>query len=318
MADSFSTLADLAKVNDANLADIDVTDILDDAPFLKALAADESSNGETHKYLKETGAPVVGFRAANDGRENSKSADTLVTVTPKILDASFTVDKAVADIYRRGPNAWLGREGVRHWRAAISLAEKQLLYGTGQEAGGFTGLADASTIDAVADTMVVDAGGTTAATASSVFAVRTNANGTDVTLIGAGEGGNSPSIALKMGETIVQRVAGATGTYPAYYTPAMAWLALQIGSAYSVGRIANLTADAGKGLTDDLIADMLSQFPATRKPNYLVCSRRSLKQLQQSRTATNATGAPAPFPTESHNVPLVVTDSVKDTEAILA
>jgi hypothetical protein len=45
-------------------------------------------------------------------------------------------------------------------------------------------------------------------------------------------------------------------------------------------------------------------------------SRRSLFQLQSSRTATNATGAPAPIPVESHNIPIAVTDSIVDTEKL--
>jgi len=121
---------------------------------------------------------------------------------------------------------------------------------------------------------------------------------------------------IELGETTIQRVAGATGFYPAYWTPASVWLGLQMGGAYSVGRIANLTADAGKGLTDDLIADLLSQFPAGMGPTLLVCSRRSLKQLQQSRTATNQTGAPAPFPSDSFGVPLITTDAIIDTEPL--
>ncbi|TWT51835.1 hypothetical protein KOR42_33080 [Thalassoglobus neptunius] len=315
MANVYMTLADIAKINDKNLADIEVTDLLDDAPVLKVLGADESSNGESHKYTKETGAPVVGFRAANDGRENKASADTLVTIALKILDASFTVDKAVADIHNKGPEYILAREGRRHLKAAMAGAEAQFFYGVGADSAGFAALADNAGLNGLSDAMVVNATGTTADTGSSVWAIRTNDSGSDLMAIGGGRGNSGFNI--EWGETEVIRAAGSTGFYPAYFTPISAWMGLQIGSAYSVGRIANLTADAGKGLTDDLIAELLSKFPATRKPNLLAMSRRSLLQLQQSRTATNATGAPAPFPTESHNVPIVVTDSIGNTEALL-
>ena len=79
-----------------------------------------------------------------------------------------------------------------------------------------------------------------------------------------------------------------------------------------------LTADTGKGLTDLLIADLLSRFPASRPPTELVMNRRSLMQLQKSRTATNATGAPAPIPTESFGVPIIVTDQISSTEALVS
>lgn len=315
MADSFLTLADIAKINDQNLADIEVSDLLDDAPLLALLAAEGSSNGESHKYVKETGAPTVGFRSANDGRENSKSADTLVTIALKIFDASFTVDKAVADIHYRGPEYVISRESRRHLRASFFGAEGQFLYGT--DAAGFDGLADNAGLDKKDDTMVYDAGGTTADTASDVWLIRTNSMGTDVAAIG---GGRTPGTGfnIEVGETIVQRVAGATGTYPAYYTPISAWMGLQIGSAHSVGRIVNLTEDNGATLTDDMISEALSKFPASRRPNVIAMSRRSLKQLQQSRTATNATGVPAPFPTESFGVQIVATDSISDTQALVA
>ena len=109
MADSFLTLADLAKVNDQNNADYGISDLLDEAPVLRTMAA-EPTDGDTHKYLKQTGAPTVGFRTVNDGRENTKSADTEVTVTLKLLDCSFVVDKAIADQYRFGASAYIGRE----------------------------------------------------------------------------------------------------------------------------------------------------------------------------------------------------------------
>lgn len=312
MADTYLGLTELLKIADMNLADLNVTDLLQDAPLLAALAAGPASNGTQHKYLKETGAPVVGFRAVNAGLENSVSADTLVTITLKILAASFTCDKALADSFPKGAQAWLAREGLRQLKAAFAGAEGQLLYGVGADAAGFVGLADATTLDGLADAMVVNAAGTTAATGSSVFLIRTNADGNDCTLIA----GNDAKI--DVGETVVQRVEDGTGKhYPAYFTPIEGWLGLQIGSAYSVGRIANLTADANKGLTDALIYDALAKFPASRQPNVIAMNRRSLAQLRKSRTATNVTGAPAPRPTEVEGIPIVVTDQIKSTEALL-
>jgi len=41
-----------------------------------------------------------------------------------------------------------------------------------------------------------------------------------------------------------------------------------------------------------------------------------LKQLRDSRTATNVTGAPAPRPTEVEGIPIIVTDAIVNTEAV--
>lgn len=311
MANVYTTLADLVKINDQNLADLDVSDLLDEAPLLKRLFAQTASNGTEHKYLKQTGEPAVGFRDANDGRENKASADTLVTVTLKILDASFACDKALADAYRKGRDAYIAREANRHLRAAFKEAEQQIFYGTGNDAAGFAGLATNALFDALADTAtVVNAGGTTASTGSSCWLFRTNENACSLI---TGEDGE-----MKIGESVVQRVAGATGFYPAYWTPITAWLGLQLGGVYDIVRIANLTADSGKGLTDALISTAISKFKASGAPNLIACSRRSLRQLQSSRTATNPTGAPAPFPQDSFGIPIVVTDQIVDTETLLA
>jgi len=310
MADVYTSLADLIEINDMNLADLEVTDLLDDAPLLAALAADVASNGTEHKYLKETGAPVVGFRAANNGRENKASADTLVTVTLKILDASFAVDMALANAYKRGPQAYVAREARRHLKAAFATAEAQLVRGVSADAAGFVGLLAAETIDAVADAMVYNAAGDTADSCTTVLAIRSNADGNDVTLITGNDG------RIDMGDTVAQRMAGATGWYPGLWTPISGWLGLQIGSAQSVGRIANLDSD--HTLDDDMLSELLSLFPETRQPTHFVMNKTSRKNLQKSRTATNSTGAPAPIPTEAFGIPILTTTAIPSNLAVLA
>jgi len=310
MAHEFLTLADLVKVNDRNLADRDITDLLQDAPLMRALAADVASNGTTHKYLKETGAPVVGFRSPNTGRDNSKSADTEVSIDLKILDGSFAVDKALADAYHMGPEAYVAREAVRSLRACFFAAERQFVNGTGAAADGFVGLADALDAD---HEMVVDAEGDSEGTASSVYLIRTHADLNDAVAITGRDG------QLDIGETVTQRLADGDGkTYSGYYTPIEGWLGLQIGGLRSVGRIINLTAQSGKTLTDALIYQAFSRFPASRMPNLIVMNRRSREQLRASRTATNVTGAPAPIPTDVDGVEILTTDAIGSDESILS
>lgn len=315
MANDILTVADcIADAHD--IADIEVSDLLNRSPFLRMLPVTDSSNGEVHKYTKETGAPVVGFRAENTGREYDHSVDTLVTVNLKILDYSWLVDKAVADRWRKGGHrALIAREGRRHMRAAFYKAESQFLNGTvtanGGDSAGFAGFANAAGLDAIADEMVVNAGGTTADTAASCYMVRLGEDAVSAVMIQ-----DSP---MELGETTVVQhdPAGDQNYHPAYYTPASTWLSIQIGGARDICRIANLTEDSGKGLTDDLIFDGFSKFAAGSVPSVIVTNRRGLKQLRQSRTATNATGAPAPIPTEVAGVPILVTDALSNTEALL-
>ncbi len=309
MANDYLTVADLVA-GAFDVAETNTSDLLQDSPVVARMPRINPSGSNTvHKYRKVTGAPAVGFRSENDGRENDHSEDTGVTVNLKIADFGFSGDVASAEGDSQStPEQVIAREGARHLQGILFKAEQQSIYGTGADgdANGFSGFMNSTYLDALADAMVIDAGGTTASTASSVYAVRLGTD--DVAMVTQPE--------IQIGESMIQRVAGATGYYPAYYTPASVWLGLQMGGAYSVGRIANLTEDSGKGLTDDLIADLLSQFPAGRQPSILCMSRRSLKQLQVSRTATNATGAPAPFPTEAFGVPIIVTDALTNTEAL--
>lgn len=312
--DTFLTLADLVKINDLNVADYDITDLLQEAPFLARLAADVASNGTTHKYLKETGAANVGFRAVNTGVVNTVSADTVVTVNLSILDASFVVDKALAMGYRKGAAAFVARELGRHIRAAYFAAETQFINGTtglGGLANGFAGLAD---VMLLANPMTLNAGGTTAATATSVYLVRTNGDGSDAMAVTGRDG------QLTVGDTIEQAIADTVngGRYTGLYTSVIGWLALQLGSKYSVGRICNVTDDTGKGVTDDLLYSALSLFPAAKQPNMIVMNRRALKQLRHSRTTFNPTGLPAPRPTDLDGIPIVVVESIGNAETIVA
>lgn len=313
MANVYHGLAELLMLNNEYLADIEVSDIVDGAPFLAALEATEASNGTNHSYLKQTGAPVVGFRAPNTGTENSISADTEVEIALKILAASWGVDQAIAKKNKKGGvEGFISRESMRHIAAALFEAEKQFIYGTGNKADGFEGLVDASTISSLAGEMVVNAGGSTISSQTSVFLVRTTSDLRNVTVVGGNDGN------IEIGETVLQKADDGTGKfYPELWTPIEGWLGLQIGSKYSVGRIVNLET-GGNHLNDDLIYKARSMFPAGQKPNLLVMNGTSLEELRKSRTATNATGVPAPTPETAAGMTIVETDAIVDTEEVVA
>lgn len=312
MSDDLKTAADLAVINDVALKDLEISDLLQNAPLLAALQATYATHGTVHKYAKETGAPVVGFRAANAGREHDSSVDTLVTIDLAILDASNTVDQAIADAYMKGgAEAYIDKENLRHLRQAFFWAEKQLFYGVDNDAAGFIGLADSTAYDDTGDAMVVNAGGSTAL--SSIWIVHTLPDESAACLVL----GNSGQIAI--GESIIQRITdGNSKHFPGYFTPITGWLGLQLGSAYDIVRIANVGTDSGKGATDDLIYEGLSKLKSSilNAKQYLrICmNMRSLRQLRESRTATNGTGAPAPFPSEVDGIPIIVTDALSIAE----
>lgn len=308
MANSLITASDIITIGDQNAVENGVSDLLQYAPLLNLLGAATASNGTQHKYLKETGAPTVGFRAANAGRDFSKSADTAVTIALQIMSANGIVDKALADIYQKGgPAALCAREAQRAIKQCFKHLEKQIIYGTGNDADGFTGLTQA--LNALSNTMVYGAGGTTALT--SVWFIRTNNDETDVQFI-LGNNGE-----LTIGDTFIQMIPDATGKmFPAYVTPCEGWGGLQVGSAYSIARICNIDGNAN-GVTDALLSRGLELFPEDRQPNLIVMNKRSRAQLQRSRQAVSTTGGHVPLPTEYEGIPLVVTGSVSIAETVV-
>jgi len=317
MAESFNTLAGLVQFNDKNLADLDVNDLLDDAPLLKVLHAQEASNGTQHKYLKQTTASSAAFRAALAGLDKTASADTLVTDTLAILDGSFHSDVALAQASKNGIDDYLRRELMRTMKQIFAVAEAQVIYGTGNDATGFAGLADDGQLNATSDTMVINAAGSHAITQTSCYLLRSGAD--DVSYI-LGNGGN---IVVDEDPQIVPWIAtaGSSPTYPAYYVAVNGYSGFQIGGAYSAARICNIecnTLTSTTEFTDDTIYAALSVFPAARQPNMIVMNRNALRLLRQSRTSVNATGAPAPRPTEVEGIPIVVTDQIDSTEAVLS
>src|SRR5690606_4710527 len=142
---------------------------------------------------------------------------------------------------------------------------------------------------------------------TSIFLLRT---GIDDFALVAGNDGN-----IEIEEATVQRINGASvGWLNAYVTPIQAWYAAQFGSVHAAVRIANID-DGSNTVNDDLTYEAISLFPTSRQPNLIVMNRRSLEQLRNSRTSTNATGAPAPRPTDVEGIPIVVTDAIVNAES---
>lgn len=312
MADTLTSLADMVKLNDTSVRDMGVTDIFNDAPALAAMHAIPASHGTDHKYLKESGAPVVGFRAANAGIDWKTDSDTLVELALKILDASFGVDRALIDNAARGGASIMMRKAQRHLRAAFAHAELQMFYGDGgvdaNDAAGFKGLADI--LNDTADAMVIAADGT--ADRTSVWAIRSTPDESGAAIVT----GNDGTIAIS--DYYPQDLLDGSGKhFPGYHQPIFGYLGYQFGSAKAAARLGNIGSD-GTGLTDDYLSDLYGLFPASYKPNMFVMNVRSVMQLQKSRTTYSPTGAEAPLPTDWNGVQIVVTDNLGNAETALA
>ena len=307
MADASNTLAYLLNWGSQDVDGIDISDLLQGAPFLAQVFAKESSHNQTHKYLKETVTAGSDFRDVNTGVTNSAGQSDLITITLKFLDASF--DRDVAIIEASGnPERYMTSETAKSLRAALSNAEKQFINGTGNDAGGWNGLANAL---GTLGTYVLDGGDATAASVTSVYAVRSDDAGVAAVVANGGE--------ITVSDPYQVRVQpdGADASYSAQRVDVHGWMGLQLGSVYDSARLANIGTGASNTLDDDGISDLLAVAKADMPFTHLVMNRTARKQLQQSRTATNPTGAPAPFPTEAFGVPIITTDSIVNTETVV-
>jgi len=300
------TLLDIAKMNNSD----PLVGLIEEAagahPELRIGSA-RTIKGTHYKRLVRTALPNDGFRAANEGKVATKSTYVNRLVECFIVDASFDIDKAVAEAHEDGADAAVSLEASGHMAGALASVCKQFYYGTASGATGapvgFQGL-----LDFVDSTMVVDALGDGGATCSSVWAVKFGAK--DVSFVFGRNGEFSE------GELLAQQVVDAANQkYWALCQEIQGWLGLQVGSKNSIGRIKNLDTESDEVLTDVLLAQLLAKFPVGARPDVFLMSRRSLAQLQNSRTATNATGAPAPIPSEAFLVRIEATDSILDTEA---
>jgi len=297
------TLLDIIKANNADA----VAGLIDESakahPEFMSLFS-RTIKGLNYKTLVRTGLPTVAFRNVNEGVATSKGTYVNKLVETFILAMPWQADKAAADAYEDGAEAYCALEASGIIEAGFQHAASQIYYGVSADDKGFAGF-----VAQVDSSMVLDAGGTTASTGSSVWAVRSNPK--DAALV-IGQNGE-----LAVSDVYSQRVLDdSSNPYVAYCQDLNAYLGLQIGNKYSIGQIKDLTEDSGKGLTDDLLAKLIELFPVGKLPDFFFMNRRSLRQLRNSRTATNPTGMPAPFPTEALGIPIMVTDAITSTETL--
>ena len=312
-----ATLLDIAKLNGNDQVIGLIEENISSAPELSIFPS-RTIKGTTYTTGVRTGIPTVGFRDANAGVAPSKSTFKKNLVECFILSSLIRADKAVADAYEDGADAWKMIEASGVMRAAMQRIGKQTWYGTSSDAKGFAGFkaflaAGGKTL--AGDDLTIDASGSTANTASSVYAVKFGEQDAQFVF-----GQNS---IMELGEWRNETVTDSEGKgYEAYAAALTAWVGLQIGNENCARRIYNLTV--ANGLTDALLAKLIATFPVGVRPDAIFGSRRSIAQLQASRTValygtgTNRPNQPnvAPYPTEFEGIKIIATDSILNTDAL--
>jgi hypothetical protein len=305
------TLLDVAKANGSDALVGLIEESIQAHPEL--LGPGRTIRGTSYKTFIRTALPGTGFRNANEGVAGVKSTFKNKLVETFIVNSRIEADRAVADAYEDGPEAMMAIEANGVMESVMRSLASQFYYGTSSTVAtssaasptkGFPGLIE--TYNTSIEVNMSGAGSDT----SSVWAVKWGAG--DVQWVF----GNNGSMTLS--DMMTERVLdGSNNPYTAYVRELLAYVGLQQVNINSVGRIKNI--DAGTGLSDNDIANLLSLFPTGVRPDYLYMSRRSLRLLRASRTATLTQGGSdrsvaLPFPDESLGIPIRVTDAILDTE----
>lgn len=314
------TLLDIAKLNGSDPIVGLIEENLTYAPELTVVPA-RTIRGTSYKTVSRDTYPGVGFRAANGGVTYTKSTFLNRLHEAYIFSGNIRADVAIASAYEDGAEAYMALEASGVMKAAMIEIGQQFFYGVANDAKGFPGLNafhDAFSAELTArsvDTIVVNAGGTTAATGSSVYGVKFGNDGLQFIF---GQGAT-----FEMGDWFKQMVNDGTAgqDYLAMCNSLNAWIGLQAANPYCIGRLKDATADSTKGVTDAKLAELLSKYPVGYKPDVWFMTRRSAFQLQMARTATSNTSGKgdvplAPEPVSACGIPIVITDSLTNTETL--
>jgi hypothetical protein len=316
---ALTTLAQLVLLNSTGIAPVEVSNVFQESPFLAMLAATTSSNGTNHKYLRQTSAPTVGFRAVNTGVATSVSEVEEVSIALQILHANVEVDQQIAKNFKSavsgsGRDGYFAMQGLHALRSALQAAEKQVFNGTlDGNSSGFAGLSNALNALGSSSKLVLDAGGDTANGCTSIYAIRTTDSLEDVVAVG-GDMTGSGAFDIQAGEIHESKIVTALGppelTVPSYRMNQEGYFGLQIGSKYSVARAANIDEDTQ--VTATLVENLLDLGRSDRPFTHLVMNRRTGRWL--ARSLVTDLNTRVELLREFEGVPIVYTSNILLTE----
>ncbi|GAB5444362.1 MAG: hypothetical protein Fues2KO_47110 [Fuerstiella sp.] len=312
------TLLDLAKrkVADDEVGLIDetmrATPEVSGMNLLTGQQVDKMGDAKTirstiYKTRVRTGLPTVGFRDINTGTATTKQTTENRAVSCHLLNPRWEADLGI-DGFDSDLMEELAENAEAHLEAAFQQLGKSHYYGTNTSFGGhaksFPGL-----IDAVDSSMVVDAGGTTDETATSVWGLCYGRQAVRWVL------GNDGQFDIKD-----PREKDATDDDGNEYTVLLqelyAHVGLQVSSTHCVGRIKKLTEDSGKGLTTTLLRSLYRKFADVgKRPDVFVMTQRSYDQYEAHLESLSVS------PSEAtrfgfRGVPFVITNSISDVETL--
>ena len=325
----------MAKIIDlvTNAGQVDVTrgiveEALKACPEMQFFDADIVA-GTTIQTLARISLPTVAFRNIGDPVSSSRSGYALRTATLKLLSGRAEVTEAeVKANGLQSKDELCVSEAIAVLTAAFQHLAKQIWYGTGSDAKGFLGAT--SLVDAA---MVTRAGNGTATANTSVWFVGNGAK----TKCGIVFSKNSGILAekdvefirgdIQVKETVTigeEEKEIVTGVEPGWIGDLTSYAALLLSNKKSLARLCNVTATTG--LNDDMLADCIDAYSQVNdgvKPDAVFMSFAARRMLRKSRNlavdaVTDTLHRYAPTPVDIDGIPIIATNAILDTEAVVA
>lgn len=291
-----------------------IEDVVQYAPEFSQIPV-SVKNGVTYRIVKRTALPPSGFRQINQGVGTSKSSYKQEVKEMFPIECLINVDELIVkgDDESSGGDI-LTKEAQGAFQSVILTLGSQVWYGTTNDANGFDGLRSQLTNN-------LAAGGTTNTT--SAYLVWLHEWGVNFPVGRKGEISMKPwhlQQVVGVNTVTIGPNAGQTAHFMAYVSNINAFIGLTVGSNYSVFAVTGINST--NKLTDLLGTELLSLVPLNRRQGLVwFVNRFAHWTLQASRTAiqyqpADGSGRPAfaPPPNSLGGYPIVVTDSITNTE----
>ncbi len=319
MADRLLTLLEISKRNgtDEAVGLIEETNTV--APEVEAITG-RPINGISYLGKKRKSFPATPvFRNANEGVDISSSLYEQFINQCFFLDAQLQIDEA---ILRAGKGEGNSAASILMDEASGIVQQKMIALGaqfyTGTTSGvptadakGFVGL------QGLYDTTNCEVTASGSTNTCSAYLVWNDLKG--VHWIWGNNAG------LELGEWRTQQVKDSNSkSFTAWVNNLSGYVGLAFGHSRSVVRIKAIKDSSNNYLTDARVAEALSKMPIfmRRSPGLkLFANTTAVLTLQKSRSTTVGSKTDAlplqfaPQPTESNGIPIVLTDSLPQTEA---
>lgn len=285
--------------------------LLDQAPLFSAFDARPTA-GTKFYSLALISLPTAGFVNLGEGMSASEGGFELREFSCSLIGGMVKAEKISAGLWdgsNGAPGSWFDLQTQLRMKADVLHVERQMILGTTNDAKGFPGAKDLTPFSAGVFTLtetaakysfqrgVLNVAGTTANTASSVYSfvfgeqesqlVLGNDSGGELVTLGeirrqslAPDPVNAPTRLL---EFDVAQMEGFVGLSVAGFNQQLANQTIPV--QYAVRRACNITSDAGKTCTDQVMSKLSLSHGTGRRPSIFAMSHRSGEQLAAARQA---------------------------------